>query len=276
VHVGTSGMGDADDLTVRFGSEPAGPTEVDRTVRVDPARVDSPNDSHGYTVPVPRPGDTRTRPMASPTQPIAQPSAPPNGLPRRIPQQVAASPYDTGPLLDLPTESAVVTSTMPSFRLGKGVTAATKTPRRDRAPGASRRWWEYLTRIGSAIVTVAIVAVIAWTAWQWWQRLHGTVKVGRVTVATAPLVNGDCDIQYDIVGTIATNGKPGTITYEWLRSDGQQSAQLRQSVVAGQTTTTVHLYWAFTGVGSTTAGATLRVLDPSATTGATQFRYSCP
>ena len=127
----------------------------------------------------------------------------------------------------------------------------------------------------SAIATVILIAAAAWTGWQWWEHLHNKVAVSAVAVAPAQVLDGQCDVQFDIVGTIATNGKAGKITYQWLRSDGQNSGTLTQTVSAGATSTTVHLYWKFTGEGSMDASATLHVLTPNVADGQTKFRYSC-
>ncbi|HEY2793351.1 MAG TPA: hypothetical protein VGJ28_13385, partial [Micromonosporaceae bacterium] len=90
-----------------------------------------------------------------------------------------------------------------------------------------------------------------------------------------PVSKGTCDTEFDVTGTIATNGKAGNVTYEWLRSDGQNSGVLTESVAAGQKSTVVHLYWTFTGHGSVTARATLRVLTPNKVEQSAEFPYSC-
>jgi hypothetical protein len=234
--------GDTDDATHRHGADPRDITAANRTVPMG-AR----DDSADITVPLP---------AALPRRTPAHPEAPPGG-------RAAIAP---GPD---PSPAPI------SVRIGKGVVPAGRSRSRDLG-AASRRWQGHLTRVLSGLATLVLVAAAAWTGWQWWQRLHNRVEVANVAVAPAPQPAAGCDIQYDIVGTITTNGKAGTISYEWIRSDGQESGTLKQSVAAGQTSTTVHLYWKFTGEGSMTATATLRVLDPTRLDGATQFHYSCP
>jgi hypothetical protein len=189
------------------------------------------------------------------------------GLPVRVPGQF--NPKTSEPAMTARSETPV-----PSLRIGRGVPLPTATGRPAERPSRPRGWG-LVTRIVSAVLTVAIIATAAWTGWQWWQRLHDKVAVAAVTVAPAQPLAGQCDVQYDIVGTIRTNGKAGTITYQWLRSDGQQSGSLNESMASGQTSTTVHLYWTFTGEGAATARATLRVLDPRQVDGSTDFVYSC-
>jgi hypothetical protein len=158
-----------------------------------------------------------------------------------------------------------------SLRIGKGVT--TGRPGRFHRPDRRRRG--RAVRFLAGVLTVVLVAAAAWTAWQWWHRLHNRVQVTAVTVTAARPATA-CDVQFDIVGTIATNGKPGTVAYHWVRSDGQDSGTLTQSVGAGQTGTAVHLYWKFTGQGRLTATATLRVLRPTSAEGTTRITYACP
>ena len=187
-----------------------------------------------------------------------------------------ALPRDGGTRFDLmagaPAQRADSTryATAAPIRIGPGI-----VPEAVPAPRRRRRWWGRLTRILSAVVTLVLVGGAAWTLWQWWQRSHNNVAVTSVAVAPAQQLAGKCDVQYDIVGTVMTNGKAGTISYEWVRSDGQSSGVLKQSVAAGETSTKVHLYWRFSGQGSMTAQATLHVLAPARIEGAAQFPYSC-
>lgn len=271
--------GDADaDRTVRLDGNSSGPTvavgpnpggdrtvAIDRTAGMDPTVGADPtsgiaarDDSTGFTAPHSFGQSTDFPPR--PAAPIA--------LPQRIPAQFAPPPRDwnassTSRSLEPPSKS---------IHIGSGVVAA--TPRRDLRP-VTRRWWGYLTRVLSALATLVLVAAAVWTGWQWWEHYHDKVAVSSVTVAPIRLPKGTCDVQYDVVGTITTNGKAGTVTYEWLRSDGQRSGVLSESVASGETSTVVHLYWTFTGHGSVTARATLRVLTPDQKDGSAQFPYSC-
>ena len=79
----------------------------------------------------------------------------------------------------------------------------------------------------------------------------------------------------DVVGTVTTDGRAGTFTYQWLRSDGQVSAELTGSVADGVTSTQVHLMWTFSGPGTYPASATLRVLRPDPVEAVGHLTYSC-
>jgi hypothetical protein len=66
------------------------------------------------------------------------------------------------------------------------------------------------------------------------------------------------------VGTITTNGKAGSITYQWVRSDKVSVPQQTVTVAAGLTTVQVHLQWTFTSILSVTGGtATLKIVNPA-------------
>jgi hypothetical protein len=123
-----------------------------------------------------------------------------------------------------------------------------------------------------ALITIALVAgVLAFLL------TRETDPVGaRAESVTAASVPGACDTVVDVVGTIATNGRPGSISYQWIRNDGQPTSVLTQDVPDGATSTQVHLQWTFSGQGRFDARATLRVLAPSPTSEAVgAFTYSC-
>jgi hypothetical protein len=330
----TYGLGDGDDRTVRYGTDPDAASQADRTVRMDPR-----DESGGYTVPqvpddptvvvawpptepvaAPRSptgpaasSQSATEPVAEtwpptepvaapwpPTEPVAEawpptqpgagtrppfepyasqfsgsqapPQLPPAPLPQRVPAQFQPLASGRGTGTGAPGRGSNTPIT--SIRIGNGVVPV-KPARSREGRTSARRWFGRLTRILSGIATVVLIAAAAWTGWQWWQRAHNKVQVTNVSVVAAQPASA-CDVQFDVVGTLATNGQPGTISYEWLRSDGQSSGTLKLTVAEGQKSATVHLYWKFTGEGSMDATATLDVLTPTKTDAAAQFAYSCP
>ncbi|GAA5179618.1 hypothetical protein GCM10023322_10130 [Rugosimonospora acidiphila] len=243
--------------TVRTDPDRLAVTRIDHT-----AYVEARDDSAGATVP-----ETRDPSVDPPPQT-------PVGLPRRIPAHSPARGIE--PDLRTPTEFGMGSGDGAApVRIGRGVIPPTKPANYPDVRSMPRRIWGRTVRVLSSLATVVLIAAAAWTGWQWWQHLHNKVQVAHVTVAPAQRLDGQCDVQYDIVGTIVTNGKSGTISYEWLRSDGQTSGTLTQSVGLGQRSTTVHLYWKFTGEGSLTASATLHLLSPQAPNGSAHFGYSC-
>jgi hypothetical protein len=68
-----------------------------------------------------------------------------------------------------------------------------------------------------------------------------------------------------VVGTIITNGEPGTLSYRWSGAMPPTPTQAR-TVPAGQGTITIRQPWggALPGAGSAPALATLDLLGPSA------------
>lgn len=141
---------------------------------------------------------------------------------------------------------------------GSGATAG---PARRRRPG---RWLGGL--LGTAVVAAVIAVLLT--------RPHGSLAVESTSVSAAAPGTA-CDVTVDVIGTIITNGRAGTVTYQWLRNDGQPSAVLTQSVPAGTGTTQVHLPWTLSGRGRFDAVATLRVLEPGRSESVGRFTYAC-
>lgn len=122
-----------------------------------------------------------------------------------------------------------------------------------------------------ALAATVLLAVLAFLAWQ---RYGPGLAVDNMTVHTAAEGPG-CDGTADVVGVVGTNGRPGTVTYRWVRSDGTASGLLREKVTRGQKQARLHLLWTFRGRGEYRAGAELRLVSPSPHTAATQFTYRC-
>lgn len=148
-----------------------------------------------------------------------------------------------------------------SHRSGAQLPAAVPTPTR-RPRGGLRR---------HALPALVLLLVIAFLAWQ---RSGTGFAADRVTVTTRQ-TTVECDNTADIVGVINTNGRPGTLSYRWVRSDGTTSAVLREVVPGGQKKARVHLLWTFRGEGRYRAQAELHVLSPSRHTATIRFVYDC-
>ncbi|NUT29316.1 MAG: hypothetical protein HOV84_25965 [Streptomyces sp.] len=160
------------------------------------------------------------------------------------------------------------------LRFGPGVTAAV-TYRTDRTlpavpppaarPAAHRRLRRH------ALPALVLICVLAFLAWQ---RLGPSVDVRSVTVAARPAVL-TCDATADIVADVTTNGRPGTLSYRWIRSDGTASGVLREEVARDQNQARLHLRWTFQGKGRHTASAELRILSPTHPAAVSRFTYDC-
>ncbi|MEV6522817.1 hypothetical protein AB0M43_12795 [Longispora sp. NPDC051575] len=136
------------------------------------------------------------------------------------------------------------------------------------AKKAGKRW----RRIVGGLVTGAIIGGVV--GYFWWYNAH-PLKVTAAQVAPATAPGTACDVTVDVVGTVTTNGRPGTVTYQWLRSDGEATQELSQSVPSGTKSVPLHLHWKFSGKGEYQAKATLRILGPNPTEAAGEFTYSC-
>ncbi|MBK3634075.1 hypothetical protein JHN52_14165 [Streptomyces sp. MBT97] len=157
------------------------------------------------------------------------------------------------------------------LRFGPGVSAAVaqRTHRtlpavpKPAAPSRVRR---------HALPVLVILLVVAFLAWQ---RLGPSVAVRSVDVAARPTAVG-CDGTADIVGVVTTDGRPGTLSYRWTRSDGTASGVLREVVVRGQRQARLHLLWTFQGKGHYAARAQLHLVSPLNRTTTGHLTYDCP
>ncbi|MEV7691458.1 hypothetical protein ACFW1F_03950 [Streptomyces bungoensis] len=159
------------------------------------------------------------------------------------------------------------------LRFGPGVTAAVahrthRTLPAVAAPAAAPR--RRLRR--HALPALVVLLVLAFLAWQ---RLGPPVAVRTVAVAAEPAALG-CGGTADIVGLVTTNGRPGTLSYRWIRSDGTASGVLHEVVVRGQRQARLHLRWTFQGEGRRTARADLRLLSPAHRPVVAHVTYACP
>ena len=119
------------------------------------------------------------------------------------------------------------------------------------------------------VVLVGVIVLLLW------QHVGGRLSVSGVGASARTSLIG-CDSTETVTATLHTNGKPGTIEYRWVRSDGTVSDELQQRVGAGTTQLDVVLRWAFTGHGSMHALATIDVQSPGSASAVATFDYSCP
>ncbi|WP_234352149.1 MULTISPECIES: hypothetical protein [unclassified Streptomyces] len=121
-----------------------------------------------------------------------------------------------------------------------------------------------------ALAALVLVAVLAFLAW----REYGPRVAVRDVAVTVPGALG-CDGTADVVGVVRTDGRPGTLTYHWERSDGTRSAPLRETLARGQEEARLHLLWTFHGPGVHRAVARLVITSPAARTAEGTFTYRC-
>jgi hypothetical protein len=158
------------------------------------------------------------------------------------------------------------------YRFGPGVTAAvahrtrTASPAPPTGPRSPRR---RLRR--HALPALVLAAVLAFLAWQ---HLGPSVGVRDVAVGVLRPARG-CDATADIVGVVTTDGRPGRLSYRWIRSDGTTSGVLHEVLSRGQKQARLHLLWTFQGQGHYDARAELRLIAPAHRAAATRLTYDC-
>ncbi|MEU5095907.1 hypothetical protein [Streptomyces sp. NPDC020996] len=245
----------------------APPTDVDATVVAPPMDVDA-------TVVAP-PTDADETVVAPPTDADATVVMPPTDVdetvvapPKDADATVVAPPTDGSASTDVPdrTEGSVL-------RFGPGVTAAVAhrtsvTLAAVPPPPAPPRRRRLRRHALPALVLLCVLAFLAW------QRLGPSVAVRTVDVASRPTTVG-CDATADVVGVVTTNGRPGTLSYRWTRSDGTASGVLQEKVTRGQRQARLHLLWSFRGKGRYAARAELHLLTPTTRTVAASLMYDC-
>ncbi|MFE9676633.1 hypothetical protein ACFYO5_21220 [Streptomyces sp. NPDC006259] len=191
--------------------------------------------SHWVQRPDPDPG-----PTPGPTVVIDTAAAPPDGTVLRfgpgVPAALARHPRPTPPTL-----------------------VAAPAPRR-RPP---RR---------HALPVLVLVAAVLFLLWR--QDAAAAVGVRDVSVTAARRTLG-CDTTADVVGVVRTDGRPGTLAYRWVRSDGTTSAVRHTAVARGQRQVRLRLLWTFQGPGRHAAVAELRLLSPERRSAEVRFAYDC-
>ncbi|MER7111315.1 hypothetical protein [Streptomyces sp. NPDC000229] len=173
------------------------------------------------------------------------------------------------------------------LRFGPGVRAATARHRRLDGSTATRVWHGTLPGhdltpptpqrrkavrryVPAAVVLLAVPAFLAW------ERYGNVLTVREVTVTTTGVTELGCDGTADVVGEVTTDGRPGTVTYRWERSDGTRTELLREQIRQGQERARLHLLWTFHGAGEYRGTATLIVVSPTGHTATSpSLTYRC-
>ncbi|GFH34602.1 hypothetical protein [Streptomyces pacificus] len=182
----------------------------------------------------------------------------------------AAAVWRPGTLPGTPPDSVEGTV----LRFGPGVTAAAReeyrrdgaaavwrpgtlpgTAARPDAAGASRP-------PGARRYAPAAVILLAVFLLLCWQRYGPGPAVRGVTVDTDPAGPG-CDGTAVVTAVVRTDGRPGALTYRWVRNDGTASQELTERLARGQDRATLRLLWTFRGEGAYRARAWLRLSPPS-------------
>lgn len=154
------------------------------------------------------------------------------------------------------------------LRFGPGVTAALPAPFPLYPAPAPRRRSEWRRYTLAAVVLIGVLCYLGW------QRYGPALEVRDAVVSTDAKGPG-CDGTADVVAVVRTNGRPGVLTYRWLRSDGTRSEQLSERVPSGRKEARLHLLWTFQGKGTHPAKAELELVSPVRRTASAEFTYRC-
>ncbi|MFG3680632.1 hypothetical protein ACGF5H_11035 [Micromonospora chalcea] len=130
-------------------------------------------------------------------------------------------------------------------------------------------------RVVSVLSTLLAAALLLTVGFYLWQRLR-PMEIEQVSVAATRPAGVACDVTVDVVATVRTNGRAGTIRYQWFRSDAPPGALLTERVGSGQHTATLTLKWTFTGVGTTSGTATVNIIEPAPMQAGARVSYRCP
>ncbi|GLF96935.1 hypothetical protein [Streptomyces yaizuensis] len=167
-----------------------------------------------------------------------------------------------GPGVTVPAPAAPTAVTAVAVWHGDGTPPPDRRTRRTVRLRRLRRW---------ALAAAVLVTVLALLTWQ---RYGQSIAVENVSARPGSPTLG-CEGTADIVGVVGTNGRPGTLVYRWVRSDGTTSGLLREKLARGQEQARLRLLWSFTGRGDYSARAELRVVSPSAHRSTARFDYFC-
>ncbi|MGW3151690.1 hypothetical protein ACWDG1_45240 [Streptomyces sp. NPDC001177] len=198
------------------------------------------------------------------------PTAIPSPPRRHDEQPTAATVWNTGVYpLNPVTEDAMQTLRLPdeepSHHRGTAVWRDGPPHHTGRTP---RRTGRPLVWVALVLLVAAAIGVILW------QRNTPELAVTQVTVSARP-TELRCDGSATVVAVATTNGAAGSIRYRWVRNDGTDSGELRQTVRAGQERLSLPMRWTFHGRGTHKARVVVDILTPTAHTASASFTYRC-
>ncbi|MGP4003025.1 hypothetical protein [Streptomyces sp. 8N706] len=176
-----------------------------------------------------------------------------------------------------PTGAAPTAHESGVFRFGPGVpplgvgdTAAEvwhgTLPGNDHSERHGRLHWLRRYRLAAAVLTVVVIYLL-------WPQDTPDMRITEVAAHTNATLT--CDKTAEVIAVASTNGQPGTITYQWNRSDGTSSGPLEKRLSKGQHETRLRLLWTFHGKGTDDATAQLLITSPTPHTVSVSFTYTC-
>ncbi|MFJ1541300.1 hypothetical protein ACIODS_22370 [Micromonospora chalcea] len=271
--------GPAEEPTVSLRPLPGGAVgEATVPLRQAPAQatapIPAPGTVTGQATVRPRPAPPARGPGVEPTvswQPTGVPHGHQAGGP---PTATGAGAYPDRTVGARTVSGAPVPAPGGELRFGPGVPATPPPapPWPTAPPIRPRPAWRRVVSVVSTLLTAALLLTVGLYLWQ---RLR-PMEVEQVSVAANRPAGVACDVTVDVVATVRTNGRAGTIRYQWFRSDAPPGAVLTERVGSGQHTATLTLKWTFSGVGTTVGAATVNIIEPAPMQAGTRVSYRCP
>jgi serine/threonine protein kinase len=213
----------------------------------------------GRMAPFTGPGAMATEPGTTITGPRLAVNAQPFWSPAPFPAPVQPLvPSQTGPMRSLPQAVA---------RPGPGTDTDAPAPPRPVTSPPRRRVWP------GVLAILLVAAILASAGAYYWLRTHQVLKITNVAVTAANAKVG-CNGTVHLVGTIATNGHGGPVTYEWVLNGAPEGVLTADS--SGSSMMRVTMAWSFHGKGTGRDIAALDVISPQRGQSSLIFPYSCP
>jgi hypothetical protein len=132
------------------------------------------------------------------------------------------------------------------------------------------------------LVTLLVALLAGGGGAFYWLRVSNVMKVESLSISTGTNGTGtgphslltDCNGRIDLVGTIDTNGRTGTIEYEWVLDGKSQPVKY---YTASGSPVEVTMQWTLRGQGQSagTDTATLDILSPRVSSSTENIPYNC-
>lgn len=185
------------------------------------------------------------------------------------PGQPTGAPIFVPPPPPLPMPVPAAVPSPAAFSVPQVAAPVYKPPK-----AAKKRHWRRNLVLLLLLVIIAAGAFFAIS-----RNLGPAVAVtGVEATVQRPQGGGHCpSATYVFFGRILTNGGAGNIRYQWIQPDGTPASVTEQSVDKGQNVVTVSLSFTYSGNGSTSGVARLKMLQPSAVdSNPVAVQYRCP
>jgi serine/threonine-protein kinase len=261
--VGTPGAGRSTVLTTERLADHGGSETPTGPIWIGPGAAPPP----GATLQDPPPPGATLRDPPPPGATLRDP--PPPGATLKDPPPPEATLQDPPPPRAAPQAAPPPGAPPQAVPAARGEdSGAPAWPTVPRSRHRRRRRW------GRTVSTLLTLAIVAGVGIYVWLQKHEKLQVTSAAVAVASQPAA-CNVTFNIIGTIHTNGRGGPINYQWVQDSGKNAPVLVADDAQGRDTVQVELKWSFRGKGTHRAVAELRVLEPQQATASSTFTYSC-